>query len=91
MARPLHEIYFKRTRRVDQFTLDGVLVEKFESIRIASTKTNTNMASICLVCKGTNKTAGGFIWKYNNDISDIKTSGLGDLISTHNQEDYFDL
>lgn len=28
----------------------------------------TNLTTIGLVCKGKGKTAGGFVWKYKNDV-----------------------
>lgn len=53
-------------REVLQYTLDGVLIKKYESVTEAATKMNCSRRLIDLVCNGNpkNKTAKGFVWKY---------------------------
>lgn len=51
-------------RRILQYTVDGVFVAKFDSISRA--EKNLNINSISCVCLGKRKTAGGFIWKFND-------------------------
>lgn len=47
---------------VDQ--LQETPVTTYTSIREASEATGIPMSSICCACKGRQKTAGGFVWKY---------------------------
>lgn len=49
---------------VCQFSLDGVFLNKYESAREAFRQTGTNSKDICTCCKGSAKTANGFMWKY---------------------------
>ena len=57
-----------KATKVGQYTLDGELIQVFNSVREAS-KIASNV-SRCL--KGTRKISGGFLWKYINDeIKDI--------------------
>ena len=52
--------------KVLQYTIDGGLITSFESIVEASEKVkNVSACSIGNVLNGRAKTAGGFIWKYN--------------------------
>lgn len=50
-----------------QFTKDEVLVTEFISAVEASRQTNINVCCIRDCCKGRQKTAGGFIWRYKED------------------------
>ena len=52
--------------KVSQYSLSGVLLNTFNSIRDAATLTGTDRKSIALCCKCAKnyKTANGFIWKY---------------------------
>jgi hypothetical protein len=47
---------------------DGEVVNRFDSIRSASKLTNIQRSSIGYCCKGILKSAGGYIWKYENNI-----------------------
>ncbi len=55
-----HKISAKKTA---QYTLDGELVEVYESARIASKTTGICYKRISACLNGRQKTAGGFIWK----------------------------
>lgn len=57
------------SRKVVQYTKDGILVCEYESIRDAETHTGIDSSSISAVCmkQGTRKTAGGYIWRYEGD------------------------
>lgn len=50
-----------------QFTMDGCLVEEYNSITEASRQTGIHKGSICATCKNKHKSAGGFIWKYKSE------------------------
>jgi group I intron endonuclease len=52
-------------RKISQYTKDDRLVESFDSIVLASKKTNIGRASIQSNASGRSKSAGGFIWKYD--------------------------
>jgi len=56
----------KYLRGVTQYDKNMILIEKFESIISASKKLNIDKGSIGHVCRGRDKTAGGFIFKYTN-------------------------
>lgn len=47
---------------------DGEIVNEFESVSDASRKTNIIRSSITYCCKGKLKSAGGFIWKFKDNI-----------------------
>lgn len=54
------------SRSVIQYSKDGIQLNIFSSIKEASEITNTATSGIGAVCRGERKTAGGFMWKYNN-------------------------
>jgi hypothetical protein len=60
---PVHE---KHQKAVKKISLDGNVIETFNSISDASKKTGVNRVSISNMCNGKcgRKTAGGFIWKF---------------------------
>jgi hypothetical protein len=47
-----------------QFDLDENFIEEFDSIRTASRKYNVTSSCISANCRGKQKTAVGYIWKY---------------------------
>ena len=51
-------------RKVIQYDKGYKLIKKYDSISLASKKTAIHTTSISNVCKGSAKTAGGYIWKY---------------------------
>lgn len=51
-------------RKVIQMDADGNYIDSFESLSEAKRKTGINNFSISNVCRGVNKTAGGYRWKY---------------------------
>jgi hypothetical protein len=63
----------KRTKgkKVFQYDLQGNLIKEWINTGQASKALKINPASILRVCKGTQKTTGGFIWKHsgNTDFS----------------------
>lgn len=58
------EKYEKMKKQVGQYTLDGTLITKYESIRDASRKTKIDSANISKSCKNLNRNAGGYKWKF---------------------------
>lgn len=53
---------------VDQYDLDNNFIKSYDSIADAAIEINTCRDNIGRVCSGRNKTAAGFIWKYNESI-----------------------
>jgi len=43
---------------------DGIVINRFESICEAGRQTNIIASSISDVCRGKNKSTGGYVWKY---------------------------
>lgn len=53
-----------------QYSIDGKLINKFESISVAEKFFNSKTGGhISEVCQGKRKTAYGYIWKYQNTIN----------------------
>ena len=57
----------KCKKKVQQFDLNGNFIKEFYCINEAGRQTGIFASGIVLVCKGKQKTAGGFIWKYAED------------------------
>ena len=51
-------------KKVGQYNLDGQLINTFLSTRLAAKELNLDSSTISKVCRGQNKTHGGFIFKY---------------------------
>lgn len=51
-------------KQVEQYSLDGELLNTYPSVRIAAKQLNLDASTISKVCRGVNKTHGGFIFKY---------------------------
>lgn len=49
-----------------QFTLDGILIERFDSALTASINLNLIATHIRACCRGKRKSSGGFKWSYDN-------------------------
>lgn len=59
----------KNQSRIIQYSLSGEYIKGFNSIISASKELNINYGDICVCCsKKTKKTAGGFIWRYEEDL-----------------------
>jgi len=66
----LNKMSIKRTKNsVCQFTLDGILINKYRNCRFASKYCNISAENIRMVCdkKYGRKTLGGFLWMYEDD------------------------
>lgn len=53
-------------KQVEQYSLDGELLNTYPSARIAAKQLNLDASTISKVCRGVNKTHGGFIFKYTS-------------------------
>ena len=57
----------KCSKPVLQFTLDGILIKEYPSIRQAERETGFDQGNICSCCNGKLKTAYNYIWKYKEN------------------------
>lgn len=53
-----------KMRNVEQYTLDGQFVAEYPSTIEAGRKTNIKYSYIGDCCRGRQKSAGGYVWKY---------------------------
>lgn len=60
---------YSKSRKVNQYTLDGIFLKTYSSLREASRETGCNFESIQGYCSGKYKTNKKFIWKYEDDLS----------------------
>jgi group I intron endonuclease len=70
-------------KKIQQYNLDGVLIQIWDSISDASNKLNINRCCIGGCAQGRQKTAGGFIWRYVGDP--FNYDELLTILSKHNQ------
>lgn len=62
------DIKNNNVKYVVQYSTDGKYIKEYKSISDASKETGVQVNSIIKNCKGVYKSAGGFIWKYKDDI-----------------------
>ena len=67
-ARMEQNNYIHRRKQVKQFTLDGKFVAVYCSASSASRVTGVNKGNLCACCRGCFKQAGGFKWRYVNEV-----------------------
>lgn len=60
---------YKKGRPVLQYDLKGNFIKEWDKIVDASKIINLHPTSVLFCCKGKQKTAGGFIWKYKTEIT----------------------
>lgn len=63
-AHHLHHKGGNPARPVEQYTLDGEFVAKYQSTFQAQKATGVSSGNLSHVASGTRKTAGGFLWKW---------------------------
>lgn len=62
----------KTEKPVNQYTLEGELVETFSSAKQASEKVSTaNQSYITQCCKGKRVSSGGFLWSYKDNSAPV--------------------
>ncbi len=60
----LNKRIYVKGKAVSQYSISGEFIADFDKMSEAARKTKTNLTSISEVCKGKQKTANGFVWKY---------------------------
>ena len=64
-----------------QYTMQGQLVGRYQDVSEASSKTDIDNGSIHKVLRGDRATAGGFMWKQENEVSEnISSNELKEAI-----------
>jgi len=58
----------KNSKAVCQFDKEGIFIKDFFSQSEASRQTGINKTGISSVCRGKGKAAGGYIWKFKQNI-----------------------
>lgn len=58
----------KTTKAVVQYSLEGVFISRFVSAREADAITGVSYKKISAAVTGKQKTAGGYIWRYSNEL-----------------------
>lgn len=53
-----------KRRQIEQYTLDGILLNEYDSLTAAAKSVNRSNKSLREAIQGRSKTCGGFIWKY---------------------------
>ena len=56
-------------KAVNQYDINGVFIETYESLSDASLKTGVDCANISRCLKGDRKSAGGYLWKENTEVN----------------------
>ena len=64
----LNDILIQKCKGIIQYDKDMNYINEYPSIRDAERKTNIVRSNIMKCCKGKYKSAGGFIWRYKNEI-----------------------
>ena len=64
----------KLSKKILQFTKSGEFINEWPSAMEASRQIGIVQPSICNCCNGKYKSAGGYIWKYAEDLSDMLES-----------------
>ena len=59
------------TKAVLQYDINQNFIKEYNSIQEASIKTNVSYSGISACCNGLQKTSGGYIWKYRNDVIEV--------------------
>lgn len=54
-------------RKISQYSKDGILLASFQSIKAAAVETCINRKNINQMLSGRSKSAGGFIWRYDDN------------------------
>jgi group I intron endonuclease len=57
-------------RRICQFSLDGKLIAEYPYASMASRQYNLDLSSIIKCCRSKQKTCGGYVWKYADNVGE---------------------
>ena len=71
---------------IQQYDKNNILIAEYETISEAHKKTNIHMGNISSCCKGTRKSAGGYIWKIKQEIEKYKINYLKENCNEEDSE-----
>lgn len=60
---------------INQYDLKGNFIKMWNYMKEASYELNINLSCICACCRGNQKTAGGFIWRYADEAEQENLKG----------------
>ncbi len=66
-----YRTYREKPKLVEQYDLNGNFIQVFESAREAARSIGSNGTIVSNVCNGHQKTAGGYMWKYVEDVKSL--------------------
>ncbi len=75
-----HSKCISHPRKVIKFSKNGEILGEYSSLTEAGASCNVTRHAIRLVCNGKNKSAGGFIWKYEDGKVKSMTPNLSQTI-----------
>lgn len=74
-----------KSRAVKQYTIDGVLLNSWNSIRNASRYTGIDSSAICGGCNGKYRVVHGYVWRYAEDDFDKYTTSSTNKVLQYNK------
>lgn len=57
----------RRSKNILQYDINGSFIKEWKSAKNVQENLGICRSSICRVCKGKGKSAGGFLWRYKNN------------------------
>lgn len=60
-----------KAKTVYQFDLDGNFIKRWDCIADVTREYNTSASHICSCCKGTRRSAGGYLWAYDMESVNV--------------------
>lgn len=70
----------KVNKTVNKFMPNGDFIESYHSTRQAERETGVDNSSISRCCNGKSLTAGGYVWKYNENAEELIAANLAEEI-----------
>ena len=78
----------KEKRAVTKCDMEGTPIQEYKTTRIAAKENNISECSITNCCRGNQKSAAGFTWKYNNKYLKEKFKDIEIIYCDEDDEDY---
>ena len=57
-----------KTRKINQYTIDGIFIKTWNSMKQIEEETGIKYQDISKCCRHQRKTAGGFVWRYADEV-----------------------
>lgn len=62
--KPYHSNNNGQSKKVSQYAMDGSYIRSYQSATDAAKAIGKDVANLCAVCRGKQKSCGGYLWKY---------------------------